>query len=335
MRLTTQQINTARQAAPLFPLAAADVALTKSGETRYNGACPFCGEGVDRFHVYTDKGNGRFWCRHCQKRGDGLQYLMYKNGWKLPKAVDYVTGNPIKNNPVFISSMPSSSVSKSTPFDYETWRVNLEILVYQAIDCLAQNPELPAYTYLVNRGIFATEIGLYGLGWVDEWHTVTDDTKLPKGLILPRWGRADGLPIKAVNVYLSKVDHAKYGKRRFVKGSDSKTAFGGHLVNNATHTIWVTEGELDAALLQRFLPEGWQAISYGSATIRPNDLSIFNGRKVVVTMDNDEAGKKGMAKWLDILPSAKPANVPSTKDIGDYWKLVGGEGLLAWVDGVI
>lgn len=43
------------------------IALKRVGRGEYAGPCPFCGDGVDRFHVWEDRGN--YWCRVCGKKG--------------------------------------------------------------------------------------------------------------------------------------------------------------------------------------------------------------------------------------------------------------------------
>lgn len=58
-------------------------AMTKGGE--YAGACPWCG-GDDRFLVWPEKSSekgGEFWCRQCEKGGDGIEFL------KLYKGLSY------------------------------------------------------------------------------------------------------------------------------------------------------------------------------------------------------------------------------------------------------
>src|SRR5450759_324100 len=52
------------------------VASTNGGE--YAGPCPFCGSGDDRFRVWPEE--GRYWCRVCERHGDGIQYLRDRHG---------------------------------------------------------------------------------------------------------------------------------------------------------------------------------------------------------------------------------------------------------------
>jgi len=48
-------------------------ATTGGGE--YWGACPFCGTGDNRFHVWPHAGRPHYWCRVCDAKGDGVDFL--------------------------------------------------------------------------------------------------------------------------------------------------------------------------------------------------------------------------------------------------------------------
>ena len=48
----------------------------KKTATEWASPCPFCG-GKDRFQIWPDEGEGRgyYWCRQCDAKGDGIQFL--------------------------------------------------------------------------------------------------------------------------------------------------------------------------------------------------------------------------------------------------------------------
>jgi DNA primase len=50
---------------------------TSGGE--YGGPCPFCG-GRDRFRVWPASDRPRWWCRRCDRRGDGIAFLREHDG---------------------------------------------------------------------------------------------------------------------------------------------------------------------------------------------------------------------------------------------------------------
>ena len=59
----------------LVEIVSAVVPLRQQGR-EYHGPCPFCGEGHDRFIVWSEQGETeRYWCRQCNRSGDGIQFL--------------------------------------------------------------------------------------------------------------------------------------------------------------------------------------------------------------------------------------------------------------------
>lgn len=71
-------------------------ASTSGGE--YAGQCPFCKKeeewtGDDRFRVWPEHPEdetGRFWCRQCQEKGDGIDFLMKMEGLEYVEAKRYL-----------------------------------------------------------------------------------------------------------------------------------------------------------------------------------------------------------------------------------------------------
>lgn len=325
------QLLKARSAAKLESLAAADVELTPTSDGRLIGPCPFCGEGTDRFHVYPD--GQRFWCRRCHERGDLVQYVMKRRGLSFVDAVNWLLAGDVGELPQTAVITPAGPPAPD--FDPATWAEKLEPFVYQAIDHLGwlkSEAASGAATWLESRGITMAEAGRYGLGYVDGWRTFADGHKLPPGLIIPRWKPGD-MTLTAVNVYLAKEARQNGQRRRMVKGSQARSWFGGHLVGDA-QTVIITEGELDALLLSRlFLSHApdWAVITPGSVTTMPDDLSLLDGRQVVLTFDNDDAGQTAVKTWQERIPGARVVTVPQGKDITDLWKLSGDDGMFDFV----
>lgn len=57
----------------IIPVELKHAASTNGGELM--GPCPWCG-GEDRFRVWPEEGeSGAFWCRQCDRKGDGIQFV--------------------------------------------------------------------------------------------------------------------------------------------------------------------------------------------------------------------------------------------------------------------
>ena len=61
----------------------------KKTANEYSSPCPFCG-GEDRFCLFLD--SNRFWCRHCNKKGDGIALLREKEGMSFQEAKAIIEG---------------------------------------------------------------------------------------------------------------------------------------------------------------------------------------------------------------------------------------------------
>jgi len=72
----------------MFDLAQHIGGLKEKTDGEFAGPCPECG-GEDRFLVWPSDGDtGRFWCRHCQFSGDGIEYLREVEGRSFQEACE-------------------------------------------------------------------------------------------------------------------------------------------------------------------------------------------------------------------------------------------------------
>lgn len=79
---------TTMQTTDLHSLISTTVALRKIAGTNggeYAGPCPLCGSssapaGVDRLRVWPHATKARWWCRHCEKGGDAIQWVRELEG---------------------------------------------------------------------------------------------------------------------------------------------------------------------------------------------------------------------------------------------------------------
>lgn len=87
-------------------------------------------------------------------------------------------------------------------------------------------------------------------------------------------------------------------------------------------TIFITEGELDAVLLNSF---GLNAVSTtgGSGTFKEEWSALFQNNDIYICYDKDEAGIRGALRVQEILPHAKIIFFPENfkgKDVTDFFK---------------
>lgn len=303
-----------------------DVELQEQANGRYAGPCPFCGTGRDRFMLFPD--TGYYWCRQCHKRGDVLQYIQDKH------QLDFVAAAKWLGQAHTADSLPAlpAPAHQIDGAEWDAWREHLEPLVIRAAECLHDGETAaPARAWLEKRGVTRDTWGYCLLGYNDRWRTVMDGVKLPPGILLPRFHPADGV-VTAVNCYLTKDAAATTGNRRmFVKGSRPKDAWFNELWLKDATTAILVEGELDAALLGRFLPSWAVALASGGCDTIP-DMTALAGKYAVILLDNDEGGQAAVHRWYEKLPAStvtQLAKVPGDyKDITDAWR--GGYALGSW-----
>jgi len=326
-RLDTESIRTN---ADLVAIAGGDVSLTE--HTGYHsGPCPFCREGEDRFKVFDNDDGQYFYCRKCGRRGDAIQYLMMRDNLDFVGAAKRLNAAELPESP-----RKSRENGSQRPLDgenWQKWQYRADLMATDALKALANglSDEIQgARRWLHDRGIGQQEIITLGLGYNDQWREVIPGYKLPPGITIPRWC-ADDVRMTAINVYLNREARQLTGQRRmYLKGSrPKKCLFNEWRIDDDISTVIICEGELDAVLLSRFLPPVALAVAAGGAGTIPDDLSLLDGKQVILCLDNDEAGQEGRMRWLERLPAATVATVPAGNDITDYWK-AGGD-IAEWI----
>lgn len=116
-----------------------------------------------------------------------------------------------------------------------------------------------------------------------------------------------------------KYRHMEGQKFTYDPGA-SPALYGVHRVKEKLFVI-LCEGEADAA---RLIQEGYTAVTTGSVTNHSKELlAPLSGKEVVILLDNDEPGKKGIPAFYSALESIgaypKIAELPpSVKDVCEY-----------------
>ena len=136
-------------------------ASTNGGE--YAGACPWCG-GVDRFRVWPNYKNGRYWCRQCNMSGDSIQYLRDSKGMTYNEACQYLNITPkyIRNTDFTINYKRINEwAPKTTQSPKNVWLDKAEDFLNNINQELNDNVK----KWLNNRGISDNIIKKYRLLW--------------------------------------------------------------------------------------------------------------------------------------------------------------------------
>jgi len=319
------------------------VATTQGGE--WQGPCPGCG-GDDRFHVWPEKneGEGSYWCRQCEKSGDGIQFLRDFEGISFHEACARL-GKDMPQKPDYTTPRQRTP-DRYTPQEKDgpntLWREKAWAFVTWAYEQVFDHPEV--IDYLARRGINETIIGRYGLGWNggkdgkdlfrsrESWgqpklkNEIRRDKPLwlPRGMVIPAMRGGE-----VVRVRIRRPDPIPFGSRYYVvPGSGMGTL----VVAAESRVFVVTEAELDAYMLAGRMDETIGAVGLGSASTKPDKktMGILKAAHfILVALDADDAGYKATEWWTHEFPDGKIWPVPRGKDPGEAYEA--GVNIKEWI----
>lgn len=319
-------------------VALAGVSLKQKGQYHI-GPCPFCG-GADRFTVKrTDEGD--WWlCRHCSpgKYRDGIAFVMKWQGLDFAGALA-VLGEGKMNSPIIKPNEKTRPQPGEDPPD-DDWQTPVLLAGEQAAHYLQGNQSDAAAVrdYLINkRGLTPETIFNQMLGYNPTWKQIEEKYWMAPGITIPAMidGQLWYVQVRTTAKAREEVEQRGHdlAKYQAVTGSRLKALFRADTLLNA-HTAIVVEGEFDAMLLGQFVPKGVAVVTMGSARTLPGTpfLKYFaHIRRLFLTLDNDEAGVKGLTAWRELLKWAQP--IPplpdGVKDISDFWRA--GGNLRTWI----
>lgn len=135
--------------------------------------CPCCG-GHDRCNIWPEEQDGRgyYWCRQCDAKGDGIQFLRDYMDMSYTDACKRVGVAPVANlkapslppsrrvETFKASSAPTDNLAE---VDVPTWRSRASAFVAWATDHLLNTPV--QMNWLAARGIDATAVRRYSIGY--------------------------------------------------------------------------------------------------------------------------------------------------------------------------
>jgi len=330
------------------------VASTKGGE--YACACPGCG-GKDRFRIWPAQkdGAGSWWCRGCDKGGDGVQFLMEFEGKRFPEAMAAV-GREMPDKERFAPPSPSrpAPAGRFTPHDpappsgvdVGLWRKKADVFVSWAHEKLLKNRDVLAQ--LEARGIGPAAVKRFVIGYNpgaggknavwrprESWGLPPEkkaDGKLkklwiPRGIVIPCM---DGETVLRLRIRRDDQDLTeKFNARYYVVPGSTMTPM---RIDGGTKAFVVVETELDACMIADQVGGVCGVLALGSAAAKP-DAAAFTALEkaqcILNALDYDRAGRAAFKWWQDQFKQCKRWPAPEGKDPGEAF--AAGEDMRAWI----
>ena len=184
----------------------------------WQGPCPFCGEGKDRFSIWphhpAGKG-GRFSCWRCDRRGDGIDFLRELHQMSFHEACKTLgVPPPCRGNDGVRHPSGGAWTPRPRGEISPLWQAQAERL---AEECAAKmTPGSAGMEYARSRGFTAETVHALGLGWIPSdrwqersaWGLPPEDNMLgkprkvwlPAGLVIPVRRKAGIVGIKVRRV---------------------------------------------------------------------------------------------------------------------------------------
>jgi len=314
------------------------IELKKTSNCRggeYHGACPSCGDGIDRFVIWPQL--NRYWCRRCGIRGDSIQFCRDFMTMSFHEAYERVNSEPFC---LFNQGQHKRIIREKFTIIQEPpkqWQDKALAFVEWAQKQLKHYPQ--AMKELSRRGFQESTILQFKLGYCinssllskrDLYRERTDwglsceyreDGKvrklwLPNGLVIPTISKSGSiLKLKVRRDQWHKEDRLpKYVE---ISGSMACPSIYG---NTDLEIAIVLESELDAQLIQQVANDLCFCVALGGASKRPDlqtDLFLKEAKLILWCLDNDEAGKSAAFWWRETYSHLKFWLVPIGKSPGD------------------
>lgn len=228
------------------------------GEEQFNIACPFHKDDKPSLAINTEKG---VWiCFAGCGQGSLKSFIRAYKGWSARQIVDFLVENSNGYNPVKVFEI-------DTPAPLGLPALEEKVFPYKQY-------EVPDWIY--DRGFNEFILRRWGCG-------ITPTN----GLVIP----AHDKDAKLVG-WIIRREHG-VPKYVYAKGfKKSHILFGQPLVDTS-NAVCITEGALDAMWLNQL---GYQAVALlgmHMSTVQEELIMRLPSKEIILSLDNDEAGKKG------------------------------------------
>jgi DNA primase len=318
------------------------VANTHGGE--FAGPCPFCG-GNDRFRIWPEEGDtGKWWCRRCEKSGDGIQYLRETKGLSYFEACHQLGQAPRHSSSLSWNRKQTQRqwVPKTVVDPTVKWQNKASQLIKNASNFLWSEAGKDAMQWLkTERGLSDFTIFSFHLGWnmLDFWND-------REGWGLPMEIKKNGQPKK---LWLAKgltIPYGSQGKilkvkirrpdpdadpRYYIMPGSSSTSM---IIGQNKKAFIIVESELDGLLIFQEAGDLIGVIVLGSAQAKPDTEiceTLEQTETILISLDSDEAGAKPAWQWWrSRFKLAKRWPPIQGKDPCEMWKQ--GINIRSWVE---
>lgn len=317
------------------------VAGSHGGE--YAGPCPFCG-GNDRFRVWPEYKEGRYWCRGCENTGDAIQYLRDSQGLSYREACEklgikdltgkYSLGRRRESRPIFT---PKEAITPAA-----AWLAKATDFLRLARRDLWTDAGSSGRAFLHDRkGLSDETISQAGMGWnhADAYEDrnawgLPSETRpdgrpkrvwIPAGLVIPCF-----MNERVIRLRIRRPDPGDGPRYVIIPGGSTNP-----MVWSAGMPVAViVESELDGCLVHQEASDLVDVIALGSVTIRPDRMCheiLERSTSILISLDADAAGIKNSWKfWFKTYgEKVKRWPVPVGKDPSDAWQE--GLNIRAWI----
>ena len=363
MLIPEEKVQEILERTDIVALVARSVELKRAGRS-FKGLCPFHGERTPSFHVSPER--RRFKCFGCQVGGDAIAFVMRQQGVGFVEAARSLASQAGVR-------LESGADDKLMREKLELRRVHELAVRFYSERLGDERAGKLGREHLVKRGISAETARAFGLGYAPAaWNELGNrcakegmvELALRAGLLSPR-NTTSAQAAGGLNAY----DFFRGRLMIPIRGPEGPTVgFGGRVVEgdddrkfiNSRESAIFKKGELlfaiDAAREpirksgQAILVEGYfdaialhqqglrNTVALCSASLTPEQVKLLRrceARELVLILDGDEAGRRGVAKAAGpLLAMGMPARVvvlPSGVDPDEHVLAIGGDAFRAAV----
>jgi CHC2 zinc finger/DnaB-like helicase C terminal domain/Toprim-like len=293
VKYTDKQIRELKSEPSLYQMVLARVPSLEQRGAEWWGLCPFHEEDTPSFSLRTEDGIWLFHCFGCQKNGNVIQFVQWKDGISFDEACSKVESEikwnkGKKNVEQVFSPLKKDEAAITFPL----------ARIAEAESALANSQA--GLAWLSSRGIsLATAVGFH-LGYVQSAKAINPHHLwVDQGWIL--FPTIEGDKITSLKYRSVKGKKTETGEPGFLRKSGMATGlFNAHNIS-PFEDLYVVEGEPDCMVMAQ---AGYVAVSLPSAgfNLTPEMRDrVMQANRIFLAGDMDNAGQQVMTKlWTEL-----------------------------------